>query len=172
MPHKDGTLKAREFLFFCEDLAMAGLPAGFPRPERRVMWTILQMHYGNPDVHVELQPHVGRGMVELGLHLEGPAEQNDRWAAVVGEHAPEMIAALGPEWELEDWTSSWRRLHRVFRFDKLTTALGHEVADDCTKALMAFHPLLAEAGGVYVPPPERPHSTGKGWRERRRAARR
>ena len=35
-----------------------------------------------------------------------------------------------------------------------------------------LHRLGYEAGGVYVPPPERPHSTGKGWRERRRAARR
>jgi hypothetical protein len=172
MPHRDGTLKAREFLFFCEDLAMAQLPEGFPRPERRVMWTILQLHYGNPDVHVELQPHVGRGMVELGLHFEGPVEQNDHWAALAASRAAEFMAALGPEWELEEWTASWRRLHRVFRFERLTAALGREVAEDCTKALVAFQPLLAEAAGSYVLPAERAKATGRGWRERRRAARR
>ena len=172
MPHRDGTLKAREFVFYCEDLAMASLPEGFPRPERKVMWTILQLHYGNPNVHFELQPHVGRGQVELGLHFEGPVEENDRWAAVVASKTDEVLAALGPGWELEEWTTTWRRLHRVFHFEKLTTDLGREVAGEMAKLVTALQPLVAEAGETYVPAPERPRPSEKGWREPRRAARR
>ncbi len=145
MPHRDGTLKAREFLFYTEDQAMAALPAGFPRPERRVMWTILQLHFGDPNVHFELQPQVSRGLVELGLHFEGPVEQNDRWADHIASHAGDVLCELGPQWELEVWTPSWRRLHRTFRFERLTAELGREVAAEFAKALQCLQPLVAAA---------------------------
>ncbi|MBI2764285.1 MAG: hypothetical protein HYX53_00070 [Chloroflexi bacterium] len=155
-------LKAREFVFFTEETAMAALPAEFPRPERKVMWTILQLHYGNPLVHFELQPHVGRGVVELGLHFEGPPEFNDAWAGYIAGHAATVQPALGGEWELEEWTASWRRLHRVFRFEQLTADLGHEVADDLAKAIVTLQPLIAAAPfAAYVPPAPAARSAGK-----------
>jgi hypothetical protein len=80
MATTDRKLKAREFVFACEDRAMRDLPAGLPPPERKVMWTILQLHFGDPNVHFELQPQPSRGLVELGLHFEGPVEANDAWA--------------------------------------------------------------------------------------------
>jgi hypothetical protein len=168
-------LKAREFLFLCEDQALAALPAGFPLPERRVMWTILQLHYGDPTVHFELQPHVGRGVIELGLHLEGPVEANDLWAARLAANAVELMAVLGPGWELEEWTASWRRLHRVFRFTSLTAELAREVAADLTRALVALHPVVRHA--TTPPPVAAQPKTGdrrsSDWRHRRnRLARR
>ena len=142
VPNRNGTLKAREFVFFCEDLALASLPATVPKPERRVMWTILQLHYGDPRVHFELQPQVARGVIELGLHFEGPAEWNDRWAALVAERATEISAALGDGWELEEWTASWRRLHRTWPFTALTEDLGREVAGQLATALEVLYPML------------------------------
>lgn len=144
MPTRDGVLKAREFIFFCEDQALAALPAGFPRPERKVMWTILQMHFGEPAAHFEIQPSMSRGQVELGLHFEGPVERNDLWASRLAERAPELMAALGPGWELEAWTASWRRIHRVFPFTKLTTGFGREVAAELCKAMQVLGPLLID----------------------------
>lgn len=135
-------LKAREFLFLCEELAMAALPAGFPAPERRVMWTILQLYWGSPAVHFELQPMVARGQVELGLHFEGSVEQNDACAAMVAARAPEVMAAVGPGWELEIWTPSWRRLHRVFPFERLTRPLADEVGASLAVALTTLQPLV------------------------------
>ena len=146
MPHRDGTLKAREFLFYTEDQAMAALPADFPRPERRVMWTILQLHFGDPNVHFELQPQVSRGLVELGLHFEGPVEENDRWADHIAASAGDVLCELGPLWELEVWTPSWRRLHRTFRFERLTAELGREVAAEFAKALQCLQPLIEDSG--------------------------
>jgi len=168
MPHRDGTLKAREFLFYCEDVALAGLPAGVPRPERRVMWTILQMHYGDPNVHFELQPHVGRGIVELGLHFEGPVALNDAWAALVASRAAELMAALGPDWELEEWTASWRRLHRTWRFERLTSEMGREVGEVFCSALQVLQPLVAE-GMRMLPSGQRRPAAGTGggrWRSK------
>lgn len=157
MPKSDGTLKAREFLFFCEDLALRDLPATFPRPERRVMWTVLQLFYGAPWVHFELQPQVGRGVVELGLHFEGSAEANEAAAALLARDTDAIAAELGPGWELEEWTASWRRLHRTFSFHALRADLGRDVADQLRQALVTLQPVVSEiAGSVrWEPPPKR-----------------
>ncbi len=174
MAQKMKALKAREFLFYTEDQALAGLPADFPRPERRVMWTILQLHYGNPNVHFEVQPQVARGQVELGLHFEGRAEMNDVWALGLAERAAELRFALGDAWELEEWTVSWRRLHRVFHFDSLTAQLGREVAAEFTKLLLTLHGYAAACTDDAAPNPA-PHAADAGsgahWRRRKAGVR-
>lgn len=141
MPTKDGRMQAREWLFYTEDLALAALPAAVPRLQRRVMWTILQFYFEDPRIHFELQPQPSRGQIEVGLHFEGTPEQNEWWAARVAAHACEVHAALGPEWELEEWTRSWRRLHRVYRFDRLTGQLGREVAEEWARFMTLAWPF-------------------------------
>ncbi len=170
VPGNVRTLKAREFLFTCEELAFASLPPEFPRPERRVMWTILQFFWGDPRAHIELQPQVSRGLVELGLHFEGTVEFNDAWAALVAARSSELAGALGDDWELEDWTATWRRLHRTWSFDRLDTGLASEVASGLAVALQTFQPLLAEGAALVpaVPPPARAPEAGgrRDWRRR------
>lgn len=140
MPTKDGRMQAREFLFYVEDLALAGLPTEVPRPERKVMWTILQFSWGHPAAHIELQPQPSRSLVELGLHFEASAEENEAWAQRVAADAGPLQAALGPAWELEEWTASWRRLHRTWRIEHLSGVLGREVAAEATKAITLLWP--------------------------------
>lgn len=172
MPKPNGTLKAREFLFACEDRAMAMLPATVPPPERRVMWTILQLHYGDPNVHFELQPQVARGQVELGLHFEGLAEKNEEWAQRIANLAAPIAGTLGPEWELEEWTASWRRLHRIFAFDRLTMDLAGEVASQYSLLITTLQPVVAEGlAEIGLSKPETAPRTGpsanRNWRRQR-----
>ncbi|MCA9824004.1 MAG: hypothetical protein KC482_10950 [Dehalococcoidia bacterium] len=175
MPKANGTLKAREFLFACEDRAMAQLPSSVPQPERKVMWTILQLHYGDPFVHFEIQPQVSRGQVELGLHFEGVLDKNEEWAQRIANLAAPIAGTLGPAWELEEWTASWRRLHRVFHFDRLTSVLASEVAEQYALLIGTLHPVVRE--GLEVIGQSKPHqpapSTGTGGRrwQRQRARR-
>jgi hypothetical protein len=150
MPTKDGALKAREFLFFTEDLTVAALPPELAAAERKVMWTVLQLSYGNPLVHFELQPQPSRGIVELGLHFEGETDANEAGALLLAGRTHEIRAALGPEWELEEWTASWRRLHRTFPFTRLTAALGREIAEEMAKAITVLAPLVR---GMEMPMP-------------------
>lgn len=165
-------MKAREFLFYCEDQAMARLPAGFPQPERRVMWTILQLHYGEPDIHFELQPQVSRGIVELGLHFEGPVEANEAAALVLAERIGDVLPPLGEGWELEEWTASWRRLHRTFPFERLDGALAREAAEAFARLLVTLAPLVPEliraANGARRAAPSL-RAAGPARRPRRRA---
>ncbi len=147
MANKDGSLQAREFLFLCEELAMKAVAPELRPPERKLMWTILQMHYGDPAVHFELQPMPARSQVELGLHLEGPLEKNDAWAAMLAERACELLPALGEGWELEEWTASWRRLHRVFPFERLTRELASEVGAALARAVEVLGPAMRAGVG-------------------------
>jgi len=140
MPTKAGHLQSREFLFYVEDLAIPALPEDIPKPERKAMWTILQWFWDNPHAHFELQPMTSRSLVELGLHFEGPAEANERWAQRLAERAADIQAVLGPQWELEEWTASWRRLHRTFPFEHLTVDLAKEVAAELTRAITLLWP--------------------------------
>lgn len=140
----NGKLGAREFLFLAEEEAMAGLAEELRPPGRKVMWTILQLFYGDPRVHFELQPQPSRGQVELGLHFEGPVELNDVRASIVARDACRWMAALGPAWELEAWTASWRRLHRTFPFETLDRALALEVAAELRKAVETLGPVVRD----------------------------
>jgi hypothetical protein len=169
MPNPNGTLKAREFLFATEDRAMAHLGSIVPQPERKVMWTILQLHYGDPNVHFEIQPQVSRGQVELGLHFEGLPEKNEEWAQRIADLAAPIAGTLGPEWELEEWTASWRRLHRVFPFSKLTSTLASEVAEQYALLITTLHPVVREGiAEIGMSKPDQPApSTGRRWQRQR-----
>lgn len=147
MPDWQGALKAREFLFLCEDLALTGFDAGAAGLQRRLMWTILQYYAQRPWVHLELQPQLSRGVVELGLHFEGTLEANEAAAAELVRRPGPLLARLGDDWELEVWTPTWRRFHRVFAFERLTAGLAREVAAE-------FRALL-EAGAELLPHLER-----------------
>ena len=171
MPKRDGSLEAREFVFFCEDQILTRLPPAVPRPERRLRWTILQFHFGDDRVHFELQPQMGRGVVEAGLHFEGPVEANDAWVDLLAAHAADLLGELGPYWELEEWTASWRRLHRPYPFERLTAELGCEVAGELVRAITALHPLIEEGGGASVPVTQPSRTATPPRRPRRRARR-
>lgn len=138
-----GDMKTRDFVFLCEELTLRKLPPGFPDSQRKVMWTILQLAYGgDPNIHFELQPNMGRRAVELGLHFEADPERNAAWAHAIALEGDELASALGPEWELEDWTSSWWRLHRVYHFEVLSAEFAEEVAAEFARALAILVPLV------------------------------
>lgn len=151
MPTRDGRMKAREWLFYTEDLALAALHTSVPRPQRKVMWTILQFYWDEPKLHFELQPQPSRSLIEVGLHFEASVEQNEYWAGRVATHQDAIRAALGDEWELEEWTKSWRRLHRPYHFDHLTGALGREVAEEWASAINLLWPF-AQAREAFAAP--------------------
>jgi hypothetical protein len=145
----EAVLKARDFLFYCEEHAIAALEPGRVPPHRKLMWTILQLHFGEPAVHFELQPQPSRRIVEVGLHFEGPAEKNDAWAAALSRNAAGLLGELGPEWELEAWTASWRRLHRVFPIQALTASFAREIAAEFARAIAILGPIVE--GGLPQP---------------------
>lgn len=144
VPRSDGSLLAREFLFLCEELALARFDPVAAGLQRRVMWTILQYYATRPWVHVELQPQLSRGIVELGLHFEGTLEANEAAAMRFARRPEAVLSRLGDRWDFEVWTASWRRYHRAFPFERLDRELARGVAADLAALLEAGAELLPE----------------------------
>lgn len=133
-------LGTREFLRGAESAALAALPPGLARGiTSHVRFSLLQLHFGDTTVHYEVwvqrrgQP-AGQGIIEVGLHFEGrDGDRNRALLAGLVTHAGELMDALGPRIEPEEWTKSWTRIHETLPLDapldeRLADALGGRVA--------------------------------------------
>ena len=133
-------LSTREFLRRVESAALGALPPGLARGiASRVRFSLLQLHFGDPTVHYEVwvqrrgQP-AGQGIIEVGLHFEGrDGDRNRALLSGLVAHAGELMDALGPRIEPEEWTKSWTRLHETLPLREpldvqLADALGKRVA--------------------------------------------
>ncbi len=73
---------------------------------------LLKLHYGHPELHFEAWHHTGGGRLEVGLHFEGTALQNQQAFDFFREHMVEVKAALRRA-ELEPWDRGWSRLYET-----------------------------------------------------------
>jgi hypothetical protein len=138
-------VRIRDFLLAVYD----ALPRLLPPPLRdhrwRVRFSLLQVYFESPTVHYEVWVQRKTGRIEVGLHFEGEAEENQRWAHAIGERAIEIQAQLGPGVELEEWTKSWARLHETRPLDgKLTPELAQDVAARVARFIEVLEPIRDE----------------------------
>ncbi len=64
---------------------------------------------------------------------------------------PEVQARLGPQVELEEWTSSWTRIHQTLPYDPLSEPLAEEVARRLAEMMAVLQPIVEEER-ASVPP--------------------
>jgi hypothetical protein len=159
--------RPQEFLESVRDRAASALPEELRAFRGKVAYGTLQVHYGNPRVHYEVWLVRKTGRIEVGLHFEGEAEENVRAAAVLAPHVHEIRATAGDDVELEQWTSTWTRLHVTLPLGPLTDALCEETAARLATLIAASVPLLGEMATDARP--RTVHGNGRRW-ERRRAA--
>ena len=81
-------------------------------------------------------------LVEVGLHFEADKETNDALLAWFDSHAIEIHAKLGPRVEIEQWTSSWSRVHEVVPYDSLDVTLVELLAKKLAQMITVLEPLL------------------------------
>lgn len=94
-----------------------GLKARLPAPLRnfytaRGRGRLMKLHYGPPEFHYEAWHHTGDGRLEIGLHLEGTSDQNQRAFDYLRQRVIEIKARL-PHAELEPWDRGWARLYET-----------------------------------------------------------
>ena len=108
----------------------------------RIRFVWLQLHYWTPKVHYEVWLTRKTGRIEIGLHFEGEREFSYRWAEVIAPHMLEVQARLGPQVELEEWTSSWTRIHQTLPYDPLSESLAEEVARRLAEKISVLQPIV------------------------------
>ncbi len=160
-------LKPRPFLELVLQVALRECPQ--PQPEQRLRASMAQLYFGSRAQHYEVWLRANAGLVEVGLHFEGPREENLRRLGLLADVMPLIGAALGPAAEIEEWTESWTRIHETQPLRPLdeafAAALGHRIA----AYVATLQPLIAPLGEM-PPRPRHEHGEGHRWHGRRRGA--
>ncbi len=169
-------MRVKDFMALVQDRTLALLPEGLRDCTARIRFVWFQVHYHTPKVHYEVWLTRKTGRIEIGLHFEGPREFSYRWAELIAPHMPEIQARLGPSMELEEWTSSWARLHQTLPYDPLNEALADEVSRRLAEMITVLQPIVERERGQVPPELEReavaPGGDGRRRRFGRRPARR
>jgi hypothetical protein len=137
-------LRVREFMPLVLERATELIPAELRGFQSRIRFTWLWMHYWTPKVHYEVWLTRKTNRIEIGLHFEGEREFSYRWAEVMAARMPEIMAGLGPDLELEEWTPSWTRIHQTVPYDPLTPSLADELARRLAEMITVLQPIVEE----------------------------
>lgn len=166
-------MRVADFMGILQERTLALLPKDLREScKARVRFVWFQVHFHSPKVHYEVWLARKIERIEIGLHFEGPRDFSYRWAELFAEHMPEVQAQLGPQWELEEWTSSWARLHETIPYDPPSDILADEIAHRFAALINVCQPIV-ERLRLDVPTAleaEEPKRPGRG-RFHRRAAR-
>src|SRR5206468_1587096 len=73
---------------------------------------LMKVHFGEPAFHYEAWHHAGAGRLEVGLHFEGSAAENQAAFDFFRARIVEVKARL-PRAELEPWDRGWTRLYET-----------------------------------------------------------
>ncbi len=122
------------------------LRAQLPPPLRRFnslrgRGRLMKAHYGDMDFHYEAWHHTGAGRLEVGLHLEGAADQNERLFDFFRTRMVEVKAHL-PHAELEPWDRGWVRLYETIPAAQLDEGALDRAAALMAEYIEALQPLL------------------------------
>lgn len=101
---------------------------------------------GCPQVHYEVWAQKKTARLEVGLHFEGERDANYAAAEQLAMRSEDVLAAIGPEYELEEWTAQWTRLHRSFAAPALTPELADEAAERTVALIRGMEPIIKELG--------------------------
>ncbi len=145
-------MRVAEFMGLLHERLLALLPdslRGGIQPRIRSSW--FQAHYHSPKVHYEVWLTRKTGRIEIGLHFEGPREFSYRWLQLMAEHAPQIMDGLGPDFEFEEWTPSWTRIHQTVPYDPPSEPLADEVARRLARVVTVLQPIV-ELERANVPP--------------------
>ena len=103
----------------------------------------MKLYYSEPAFHYEAWHHAGAGRLEVGLHFESTAVENDAAFDFFRSRIVEVKAGL-PRAELEPWDRGWTRLYETIpaaRLDDDVLAGGVR----CMAAyVITLQPLLDE----------------------------
>jgi hypothetical protein len=155
-PTRVKSLTIRDFLALVDDGVRDALGRDYASFESRQRFGYVQYWRGDPFqgggrraaqsgwMHYEIWVQRKTQRLEIGLHFEGDRERSYAAAALLADHMPAVIDAIGPDYELEEWTPSWTRLHRSFAAPSLTPDLAAEAAEHAAALIEGMEPIITK----------------------------
>jgi len=125
-----------------------GLKAGLPPGLRtfrsaRGRGRLMKVHFGEPTFHFEAWHHTGAGRIEVGLHFEASADENQAAFAYFRSRMVEVKASL-PHAELEPWDRGWSRLYETLPAARLDDAVLRHTVECMALYIVMLQPLLEQ----------------------------
>ena len=143
--------KTKEFLTEVVELVRMQLPADLKNVQVvGPTGSLIKIHYGDPQIHYEVWVRRRPGMVEVGLHFEGPPEKNSWYLSQLTEGYPEAIGSLGPGVLPEEWVRSWTRVHQHVSFDSLDEDLLMVVSGQLNQMVRTLQPAVKELSAAWA----------------------
>jgi hypothetical protein len=166
--NRSSGLNRRDFFAAILADARANLPPELVQFRHRANSMLLKLDYGNDRVHFEVWTDGARGRVEIGLHFEDGPASTMAYLAFFDQRIVEIKHLLGPQIELERWTTSWGHLFESEQLGRLDRRFAETVARRLAAQIMILQPMVEEAA---IPPAQRDVAPGEPRRWRRRAKR-
>jgi hypothetical protein len=141
---REPSLRIHDFLALVQERLDERLARDGGAWQSRQRFSYLQYFRGSPAVHYEIWVQRKTGRLEIGLHFEGEREANYAAAELLALRAADVQARIGPEYELEEWTAQWTRLHRTIHAPTLTETLAGEAADRTIALIRGMEPILEQ----------------------------
>jgi hypothetical protein len=129
---------------------------------------LLKLDYGNDRIHYEVWTDGARGRVEIGLHFEDGPASTMSYLTFFDQRIVEIKHLLGPQIELERWTTSWGHLFESEQLGRLDPRFAETVARRLAAHIAILQPMVEEAA---IPPAQRDVAPGERGPWRRRARR-
>ncbi len=103
----------------------------------------MKVHFGEPAFHYEAWHHTGAGRLEVGLHFEASAAENQAAFDFFRGRMVEVKAAL-PRAELEPWDRGWTRLYETIPATRLDRDVVVLAAQLMSTYIVTLQPLLKQ----------------------------
>ena len=102
---------------------------------------LMKVHFGEPAFHFEAWHHAGAGRLEVGLHFEGSAAENQSALEFFRARIVEVKAGL-PRAELEPWDRGWTRLYETVPATTLDDRVLDQTVECLTDYVVTLQPML------------------------------
>jgi hypothetical protein len=119
------------------------LPAPWKDFTSRRQGRLMKVHFGEPAFHYEAWHHTGAGRLEVGLHFEASAAENQAAFDFFRARIVAVKAGL-PRAELEPWDRGWSRLYETVPAARLDDVVLARTVDCMTAYVVALQPMLEE----------------------------
>ena len=139
-------LTRRDFFADVIDQLRLLLPTDLTNFAHRATMNLVKVYYGNERIHYEAWTDGARGTIEIGLHFEDGPLSTAAYLTHFDHHIVELKHTLGPQLELERWTTSWGHLYELAPLTTLTAATVDHTARRLAALITTLQPLVEAAG--------------------------
>ena len=138
-------MRVNDFLHLVAEDTRPRLPQKLRGFQARTRFTLIQLYYSRRTLHYEVWVRGKERLLEVGLHFEADKATNDALLNYFAARAFEIKDTLGDHVEIEQWTSSWTRIHQLMPYEHLDAETATTTAKHLAKMIESLQPMLERA---------------------------